>query len=243
MPKPQLKTTKTEYRENLASLLRLKEMGVTIGSVCGASPEPDRLSVEQTEDECAWIYELPSGAVAFVGPAKLTVRVPGTLITYAQVAIPDFDCELELSDPRESFWYPQLMNPLPYNLTECLNDRLTSGVPLSVREVRGAIIAEDWASVPAKFHDYALVSVELFLWDARDNEFQFNFRARVNRSLMREYEQRQREGRERMRSTERTGIFGPARPQVGNQKNVSPKKPVNLREASGEDDRELHKPN
>lgn len=114
MPKRLLTTTKTECRENRARLLQLKEMGVPTGSVCGASPEPDRLTVEQTDDECAWIYELPSGA-AFVGPAELTVRVPGTLIEHAQVAIPDFDCELELSDPGESLWYAQLMKLLPYN--------------------------------------------------------------------------------------------------------------------------------
>jgi hypothetical protein len=252
MPKRQLKTTKTEYQENRARLLRLKEMGIPTGSVCGASPEPDRLTVEQTEDECAWIYELPSGGVAFVGPAELTVRVPGTLITYAQVAIPDFDCELELSDPGESLWYAQLMNLLPYNLTECLNDRLTSGVPLSVRQVRGAIIAEGWASVPAKLHAYAVASVELFLWGAqKGNDFRFNFRARLNRDLMREYEQRQLQHRERMRSTKRSGLygparsglFGPARGQVGNPKSVSPKEAINLRDANGEDDRELRKPN
>ena len=242
MPKRQLKTTKTEYQENRARLLRLKEMGVPTGSVCGASPEPDRLTVDQTEDDYAWIYELPSGEVAFVAPAQLTVRVPGTLITDAEVAIPDFDCELDLSDPGESRWYAQLMNLLPYNLTECLNDRLTSGVPLSVRQVRGAIIAEGWASVPPKLHDDAVVSVGLFLY-ARDNEFQFNFRARVNRSLMREYEQRQLERRERMGSTTRSGLFGPAGGQVGNPKSVSPKEAINRREASGEDHRELRKPN
>ena len=141
MPK-QLKTTKTEYRENRARLLRLKEMGIATGSVCGSSPEPDRLTVEQTEDECAWLYELPSGLLAFVAPARLWVSVSGNLIKHAEVAIPDFDGELELSDPGESLWYAQLMNLLPYNLTECLNHCLTSGVPLSVRRVRGAIIAE-----------------------------------------------------------------------------------------------------
>ncbi|MFZ2008627.1 MAG: hypothetical protein WAU76_01360, partial [Candidatus Sulfotelmatobacter sp.] len=223
-------------------LLQLQEMGVPVGSVCGASPEPDRLIVEQTEDECALICELPSGAIAFVAPAELTVRVPGTLIEHAQVAIPDFDCELELSDPGESLWYAQLMNLLPYNLTECLNHRLTSGVPLSVRQVRGAIIAEGWASVPAKLHDYAPVPVELFLWGARNNEFQFNFCARVNRSLMRAYEQRDREHRERLQCTKRTGIFGPAKRQVGDQKSVSLKEAINLQQARGED-RELRKPN
>ncbi len=243
MPKQRLKATKREDQEYRERVLRLKEMGVPTGSLSGAPPERDRLTVEQTADECAWIYELPSGGVAFVGPAEQTVRIPGTLITYAQMAIPALDCELELSDPGESQWYAQLMNLLPYNLTECLNDRLTSGVPLSVRQVRGAIIAEGWASVPAKLHDYAPVSAELFLWDARDNEFQFSFRARVNRHLMREYERRQLERRERMRLTMGSGIFGPARAQVGNQKSVSPKEAINLRQARGEDDRELRKPN
>ena len=62
----------------------------------------------------------------------------------------------------------------------------------------------------------------------------------------------QQERDERMRSTmgggmfdpaTRTGIFGPKTGQVGNQKSVSPKEAINLREASGEDDRELRKPN
>jgi hypothetical protein len=212
------KIIKTEYQENRARLLRLKDMGIPTGSVCCVSPEADRFTVDQTEDECTWICELPSGAVAVVAPAELTVRVPGTLITYAQVAIPDFDGELELSDPGESLWYAQLMNLLPYNLTECLNHCLTSGVPLSVRRVRGAIIAEGWASVPPNLHDYAVVSVELFLWDARGNDFQFNFRARVNRDLMQKYEQRQRERHERMRSTMGSGIFGPAIGQPGDNK-------------------------
>ena len=196
-----------------------------------------------TEDECAWIYELPSGLVAFVAPAKLTVPVPGTLIKHAEVAIPDFDCQLDLSDPWESQWYEQLMNQLPYNLTECLNHWLISGVPLSVRQERGAIIAAGWASVPAKLHDYAPVSAELVLRDARDNDFQFNFRARVNRDLMWQYKRQQLEHRERMRPTERTGIFGPKTGQVGSQQSVSSKEAINRPNASGEDDRELRKPN
>ena len=242
MPKRQLKTTKTEYQENRARLLRLKGMGVSTGSV-GGSPEPDRFTVEQTGDESASICELPSGAVAFVAPAKLTVRVPGTLITNVEVAILDFDCVLDLSDPVESLWYTQLMDLMPYNLTECLNEWLTSDAPLSIRQVRGAIIAEGWASVPPKLHDDALVSAKLFLRDQRSNEFQFDFRARVNRSLKRMYERRQREHHERIRWTKSTGIYEPAGGQVENQKNVSPKEAINLREASGEDDRKVHKPN
>ena len=53
-----------------------REMGIPTGSVCSASPETDRFTVEQT-GESAWIYELPSGLVAVVAPAKLTVRIPG----------------------------------------------------------------------------------------------------------------------------------------------------------------------
>jgi hypothetical protein len=241
--KTTIENYQSEYQEKLARLWRMKGIGVSTGSVCGASPEPDRLAVEQTEDECAWICELPSGGIAFVGPAELTVGVPGTLIRRAQVVIRDFDCELELSDPGESLWYAQLMKLMPYNLTKCLNHWLISGVPLSVRQERGAIIAEGWASVPAKLHDYAPVSAELVLRDARDNDFQFNFRARVNRDLMWQYKRQQLEHRERMRPTGRTGIFGPKTGQVGSQQSVSSKVAINRPNASGEDDRELRKPN
>jgi hypothetical protein len=242
MPKQKLKLTKTEDQEYRARLLRLEEIGIPIGSGCHPSPEPDRFTLEQIEDYSAWICVLPSGMVAIVALAKVTVRISGVLITDVAMRIPDIDCQLDLSDPMESKYYPDLIDLLPYNRTVVLNDWLTSGVPLRCCQVQGAIIAEGWTSVPPTWHDETLVAVELLLRDKERKEFHFDFRARVNRSLQRKYERRQQERREVLRSTKREGLYGARRGQPGDQETVSPEEAINLRHASHERDAELQKP-
>ena len=119
---------------------------------------------------------------------------------------------------------------------------LTPEVPLRQRQVQGVIVAEGWTSVPPECHDESLVTVELLLRDERRNELCFEFGVRVDRSVKRKYERRQRERHERMRSTKGGGRYGPAGGQFGDQKSVSPEEAINLRDPSGEGDRELHKP-
>jgi len=243
MPKPLLKTTKTEYQENLARLLRMKEMGVPTGSVHSPSPEQPRLALE-IDQQSARIYELFSGMVAVVVPATIRVLVSGILITDVAVFIPRFDCSLELSDPTENEYYPDLIDWLPYNTpTKLLNNLLRSETPLRPCQPQGVIVADGCAFVPPECPDELPVTMELILTDERRNKLCFNFEVRLDRILKCKYERRQQERYERMRPTGRTGIFGPKTGQVGSQQSVSSKEAINRPNASGEDDRELRKPN
>jgi len=117
----------------------------------------------------------------------------------------------------------------------------TTEVPLRPRQAQGVIVAEGWTSAPPELPDETLVKMELSLLDERNNELRFNFGVRVDRSLMRKYERRQRERRERTRLTKRGGLF--ERGQLGDQKSVSPEEAINLRDASDEGGGELHKLN
>ncbi len=244
MPKRQSRITETEYQEYCERVLRLKEIGVPTGSVHRPSPEPARLALEQTDQHSARIYELPSGMVAVVVPARIQVLVSGIFFTDVALFLPRFDCPLELSDPAENAYYPDLIDWLPYNTpTELLNNLLTSEIPLRPRQQDGVIVADGWTFVPPEYPDELPVTMELLLRDERRNDSCFKFEVRLYRILKRKYERRQLERRERTQSTVRSGLFGPARGQVGDQKSVSPKEAINLREASCEDDRELHKAN
>jgi hypothetical protein len=243
MPKQNLKPTKTGNQETRARLLRLKEMGVPIGSVHHPSPEPDRLALEQIDHDFARMYELLSGRVAVVVPATMRVLTSGILITGVAIWIPRIDCPLELSDPTGDTFYPDLMDRLLFDTrTKLLNDWLTSEVPLRPRQVKGVIVAEGWADVPLELQDGTPLRVELALRDQRRKELRFDLGVRVNLSLKRKYERRVQEHHERLRLIRREGgLFEGG--QLGDQESVSPEEAINLRDASGEDARALHKPN
>jgi hypothetical protein len=243
MPKQKLKLTKTEDQEYGARLLRLEEIGIQAGSVCHPSPEPDRLTLEQIEHDFARIYELPSGMVAVVVPVKIVVLVSGILITDFAITIPRIDCPLELSDPAENKYYPDLIDQLPYTYTgvTLLNDYLTSGVPLRPRQVKGVIIAEGWTSVPTGLHDDMLEKVELSMQDERHNELCFDFQVRGDSTLLLRYQRLQRKHYERIRLAKAGGLF--EKEQLGDVKSISPHEAVNFRDASDEGEGELDNPN
>jgi hypothetical protein len=251
MPTQKVKRTKTGNQEDCARLSRLEEMDILIGSIHHPSPEPARLAVKQIDQNSARIYELPSGLVAVVVPATIQILVSGIFFTDVAVFIPRFDCQLELSDPGEYEYYPDLINEFRHNTpTKLLNNLLTSEIPLRPCQRQGVIVADGSAFVPHEFPDELPVTMELLLTDERCNEFCFKFEVRLDRILKLKYERRQLERRERMLSTQRsgphgparTGIFGPNRVQVGNPKSGSPKEAINRREPSGEDDGGLRKP-
>ena len=243
MPKQNLKLTKTGDQEYRARLLRLKQMGIPIGSVPHPSPEPDRLALEQIDRDFAKMYILLSGRVAVVVPATMRVLISGILITDVNIWIPQIDCQLELSDPTGDQFYPDLMDRLVYDpRIKLLNDWLTSEVSLRLRQVQGVIIAEGWADVPLELQDKTLIRVKLELRDERRNVLCFDFGVRVNLSLKHKYERRAQEHHERLRLIKREGgLFEGG--QLGDKETVSPEEAINLRDASGEDDRELHNPN
>jgi hypothetical protein len=148
MPKQKLQLTKKEDQEYRARLLRLEEMGIPIGCADDPSPEPERLVLKQIQHDSARIYDLPSGEVAVVVLAKLTIPISGILITDVEITLPWDAAPLELSDRWESNYYQDLIDRLPYNRTKVLNDLLTSEAPLGARQVEGAIVAQRWISFP-----------------------------------------------------------------------------------------------
>jgi hypothetical protein len=242
MPTRKSRLTKTEYQEYRARLLRLEKMGIPIGCADDPSPEPDRLILEQIHHDLARIYDLPSGEVEVVVPAKMTVLISGLLITHVEMMVPGDDFPLELSDPEESFYYQDLIARLPDSPT-VLNHWLTSEVPLRPRQVEGVIFANGWTSFPTEWHDETLVKVELLFWDERCNEICVEFGVRVDRSLRRKYERLQRERRRAAPLTRRPGLYAPEGGTLGDEKSVSPEEAIKPRHSSGDDDAELQKPN
>jgi hypothetical protein len=233
-----LRLTKTEDQQHRARLLRLEQMGIPIGCADDASPEPDRLILEQIQHGFARIYELPSGAVAVVVPAKMTVLNAGILITDLEMTTGLDDYPLDLSDPTEWPYYQDVVAGLPCLPPTILNHQLTGALPLRPCRVEGVIFANGWSSVPPECHDETIVRMELFLWDERRNEICVDFGARVDRSLKRKYEWL-RERREVAPLTKRRGLYEREGGQLGDQKSVSPEEAFKSWHDSGDDDTEL----
>jgi hypothetical protein len=229
MPTKRSRLIKTEEQEYRTRLSWLEKMSIPIGAAGDPLSEPDRLTFEQTWDELARIYELPSGAVAVVAPAKMIVLKSGILITDVAMMTPWDDFPLDLWDPEESSDYQGVIGSLYHSPPRFLNPYLKRELPLDVRQVEGVIIAHGYSSFPSQYHDESPVTVELLLRDERRKELRFDFGVRVDRSLKREYERRQRERREFARSTKGGGLFAPNRGQPGDQKSVSPEKPSSSR--------------
>jgi len=228
--------TKPGDREYRARLSRLEQMGIPIG--CNVDPrhEPDRLTLDQTEDEVAGIYELPLNEVAVIAPAKMTILKSGMLITHVAMMTPWENWPLDLWDPEDNSYYEHLIGGLCHLPPKVLNHWLTSEVPLRPRQVEGVIIAHGYMSVPRACHDETLVPLKLLLTDERRNELSFDFGVPMDRSVMRKCERQQRERREFARSTKGSGLFEPHRGLRGDQKSVSREGAIKQPHASVEHD-------
>ena len=235
MPTQRLRRlTRTEDQEYCTRLSRLEELGIPVGCAVDPVDEPDRLTLEQTEDELPTIYELPAGEVAVIVPAKLTVRKSGILLAAVAMMTPWEAWPLDLwEDPEDSPYYKELIGALYHQPPTILNDWLTRGLPLRPRQVEGVIIAHGYASVPRACQDETLVTVQLLLEDERRNELSFEFGVRMDRSVMRKCERQQQERREFARSTEGRGLFQPRGGQLRDQKNVSPEDAIKQIRVSG----------
>lgn len=234
MPTKRSRLTKTECQEYRSQLLQLGDMGIPIEYVAeDPLPKPDRFTLEQIEHWFARIYELPSGAVVVVAPAKLTVRTSGLLFMEHELRLPWDDFPLELCDPEENPDYQKLIGWLPhYSPPTILNRLLTPEVPLRHRQVQGVIFAEGWTDIPPECDDESLVTAELLLRDERRNEFCFEFGVRVDRKVKRKYERLQKERRELARSHQWTGLYGARGGLFADQKEVSPEESVKQPHAS-----------
>jgi len=235
MATQRLKLTNTEHRQHHASLVRLKQLGIPIGSDDDPSPEPDRLVLAQLPHEPARLYEFLSDEVGVVVPVRMTVLTSGMLITDPEIRTGLYDRPLDFSD---STWdrYQEVIDTLCFPLP-VLNRRLTSGVPLRRCQVEGVIIANGWSEVPPQWHDETPVKVELFLRDERRTEICSQFAVRLDRSLKRKYEWFQARQRENMRLKKQSGgLFAPKEESLEDQKKVGRKETFRPQHADGDDD-------
>jgi hypothetical protein len=241
MPKQKLKLPDHEYRARLG---RLKQLGVSIGPTTARSPEPDRLIVEQIDREYARLFELPSGAVAVLVLAKMTVLTSGLLVTDLEMILPWDDCMLDLEDPEGSQFHKDVIDSLPFS-APVLNHQLKSGIALRPCTLDGAILANScWGVVPPQYHDETPLTVKLFLGDERHNEICVDFEVRLDRSLKRNYERKQARRREGRRLTGRSGgLYGPDLVPLGDQKNVGPKYAIKPQRDNCVNDAKPQKPN
>lgn len=234
MPTQRSRYTKTEDQAYRTRLSGLEQLGILTGRAGDPSPEPDRLTLEQTEDELASIYELPLKEVAVVVPVKMKVLRPGGSIMNFAMKTPWDDYQLELSDLKGRPYYQYLIGGLYHYPPILLNDWLTGDVPLRPGKVEGVIIAYGYIPVPFQCHDETLVTVQLLLEDERRKELCFDFGVRVDRSVMRKCERRQRD--RLARSAKGGGLYEPKRGQPGDQKSVSRERAIKQPHASGEHD-------
>jgi hypothetical protein len=214
--------TRTDDQEYCARLSRLEALGIAVGCADNRPHQPDRLTFEQTPEELARIYELPFGEAAVVIPATMTVLKSGPLITKVAIMTPWDEEPLDLWDPQESPYHSDLMGGLSQFPPTALNSWLERVVPLRPRKLQGVIIAHGYICVPPECHDETLVPVQLLLDDERRDELSFEFGVRVDRSVMRKCERRQRERREFVPSTRGLGLIEPKRGQLRDQKSHSP---------------------
>lgn len=235
MPRQRSRLSRIEEQENLNRLSQLEKNGISIGTALEPSPEPDRLTLEQTQFGFARIYELRRDEFAVLLLAKMTVVKSGILTTDSAMFTPWDDRPHELWDPddyEDNPYYKDLIGRLPYYPPTVLNCLLKSGVPLRRRQVEGVIIGHGYGALPSKYHDESVVAVDLLLEDERGNELSFKFKVRVDRSVNRQYEKRCRERLAFEQSRKGAGWWAPEREQPGDRKNVSPDSAIKLPNAS-----------
>jgi hypothetical protein len=222
MPIRKLWLNKIETREHNARLSQLEAMGIPVRSTVESPPDPDRLTLEAIYDGTGKIYDLPSHAVLIVIPARLLVLKSGLLVTDVSLKIPWEDCPVELNELGQELTFETLMrDTLPDPLPTILNRWLKSEVPLRPRRVAGVILAEGWTSFSAEYQHDMPVAVQLSISDERHQQLTFDFEVRVDRSVKRRYEQRQKKYYQSMGLTQPPAQIIPPQPPQGSEEKSS----------------------
>jgi hypothetical protein len=217
MPRQITRFTRAEQEEYRKRLRSLQEMGVPVGSVRESSPKPNPFTLTQVGHDLAEVFELPSGAIAVVMYATLVVLKPGAMSSGSGLVVPWDDFPLELDDCEATPYFKEVVQGSPDWPPTILNRWLTGKTRLSRGQRDGVIVAHGWSEVPARVHDETPVSVKLYVADEQDEVLCFEFRARIDRSLKRKYERQSQERLQALRSTKRTGLFGPAKTETRGQ--------------------------
>jgi hypothetical protein len=166
-------------------LRHLREIGVVTGPIPPTGSKHTLPKLEQIDADLARVYELPDEEVAVVLPAKLTVLHSGGMIMDMRLTLPWSDCLLEVGDPRNHQFFPEVTQDWPGPL-KILNDWLVDReVPLRTCQRSGLIVGTGWAPVPAAYPANREVQIELSLFDQWDNVMRFEFKARLDRHIAR----------------------------------------------------------
>lgn len=190
MPIRRLRLTKYELDEYRTSLLQLETLGIAIGGAGDIWPQAPRFTLEQAHFEFGRVCHLASGEIAALLPARLTVLKSGVRFTKAEMFTPWDGCELDLSDPEDSF-LADLAGGIFASPPTILNHLLVGrSAPLRPCEWEGVIIAVGWSEFPAAYRDGTAVTLELFLREQQSAKSRYSFHARVDRSLRRQYQRR-----------------------------------------------------
>ena len=192
MPTQRFKLNSAENQAHRARLSNLKKLGIPIGDV-DPRDTPDRFTLEQTDRECALVYELPSNEIAVIVPAKLTVRKSGILITDMRMTTSWDDWPLDLWHAEDSPHWTDVIGRLYHQPPTILNDYLVSALPLRPRQIDGVVIAHGYTTVPWECSQETVVAIQLLLEDERRDQFSFEFDARLDRRVMRKFERRREE--------------------------------------------------
>ncbi len=206
------KYEEVEYRTHLS---RLGNIGVVIGSSGDLVSEPERFTLEQIDHEFARVHDLAAGEVAVVLPAKLTVRQAGVMITEAHLIPSWFDWKVDLDnvENNESI-NKEITQGLPFFPPRILNHEFVGrAVPLRPCQIEGVILGNGFSPIPPTFHDETPVTLDLLLLDERGNGFSWEFKARVDRSVIhkRDYLLARNST---PRSTRRSGLYDKIEPDI-----------------------------
>jgi len=224
MPRTRSRISTAETREDRDRLLRLDRIGVATGDA-GNFSKPNRFILEQINPELARVYDSPSGGLAVVVFAELTVLKPGVMIVDQQMTTDGDEYALELSDPREhehpTFQY--LMRDLYNYPGVILNDFLAErSVPLSRCRMKGVIFAAGWSWDLATRCQGPFLTMELSLRDEQGNESYREFTAEVDCSIRQRYERQQQERRLSTPMGKPEGLYG-TKIRAGDQTSIPPK--------------------
>src|SRR5208283_5979207 len=129
------KYTRIEDQACRRHLSELEEWGIIPGGAGDHSPEPNRIILEQTRGEVAYIHQLHFLEVGLVLPTKFMVPKSGILITDSTITAPWDGVSLVLWNPEEGPCpCKKLVSHMYHSPARLLNRWLTREGPLSARQ-------------------------------------------------------------------------------------------------------------
>jgi hypothetical protein len=221
MPIKRSNLNRWEQDEDRASRLQLESAGITTGAAEDPRPQPRRFTLEQIDSNFAAVYDLPPYEVGVVLPARLRV-LTSVMFTDVAVFLPWDEWSLDLEEPVKNPYWDLMKDQGPSYKPTILNDLLVGKAsPVRPCQPEGLILATGYGSVPAEYDEKKRVTLELRLWDEQDNEFTWNFSARVDRSFKRIYE-RSRPSRQEIeeRIANSGGLYGSGKIEPGVQRDA-----------------------